>query len=105
MYLNFPSQLLLLQTAILPYRKNWKKWTKSTNCFLKPDEVKVIDTYLKTGCYKKTCTKLGLSEINTYFVLKKSIYALTLLNRIGYRPVTHDIKKKQVIKLSKRKGK
>lgn len=78
-----PSKLRELEKELEPYRKRWKQWTRSKDSFLDGDEVKAVESYLRSGSYKVSGQELGSSEIMFYIKIKNIVTRLNLLNRLN----------------------
>jgi hypothetical protein len=76
--LKLPSQKALLTEALVAYRKLWPVWISSDGCFLSKIEIDCIHSYLETSCYAISGASVGLSYLNFYFTIKRSVTKLNL---------------------------
>jgi len=80
---TLPSQLYELEKVLLPYKKSWKHWTGEKDCPLNKDEVKAVESYLKSRSYRVSGEEQGSSELVLFIKIKNVITRLNLLNRLN----------------------
>lgn len=76
---DFPPSLFNeLQLAISFITEGWYSWSKSEDCLLEREEIRIIDLYLKTGSYTICALDNKISDLNAYFKIKSGIDKIKL---------------------------
>lgn len=75
---ELPANLAALKQALRPYGKKYEPWTESSACFLTPDEIRAVRSYLKTKSYSLSSKKLRVPEVIFFITIKNTITKLRL---------------------------